>query len=156
MAKTISKVSYSVAIGNSFRTIEEGCKAFDLKPIKCGWRYKAGASFKDATVKDKALHDVALWFPNTQSNDWNNKSGLGVIIESPQNTLKTKAHVNKFLNTYELRITFLKHRGDYTYVGVYELDKQETIKMGVCVWKRVIDAFSSDLHEIKDYLKNRQ
>ena len=156
MAKTISKVSYSVAIGNSFRTIEDGCKAFGLKPIKYGYRYKAGASFKNATVKDKALHDVALWFPNAQSNEWNNNSGLGVIIESPKKTSKTKAHVNKFLNTYELRITFLKHGGDYTYVGVYELDKQETNKMGVCVWKCVIDAFSSDLHEIKDYLNNRQ
>ena len=155
--KITKQVNYNVAIGKHFHTIAEGCAAFGLKPDKQGWQILAGTRFEHATPPDKALKDVILWFPNKRNAYWNNASPsqLDRIVETPKNTTKNQKQVDKFLNKYELRITFLKDKGDYRFVGVYELDIDETQIQNKCIWKRVLCQFSADLHEIKEYLLTR-
>lgn len=154
--KPTSPVSYNVVAGKKFATIEKGCAAFGLKPEKRGWITLAGARFENATHPDPALHDVTLWFPNTKSKHWNNVYKNSVIIETPKDITKNPAQVKKYTGNYELRITFLKEKKDYHFVGVYDLDIDETNKQKKCVWKRRLKAFSPDLHEIKEYLTNNK
>lgn len=150
--KPTNSVSFDIVVGNNFKTIAEGCAAFGLKPDKRGWIILAGARFENASKPDADLEKVTLWFPSTKNNHWNNTFNKDVIIEAPKDMTKNQKQLNKFLKTYELRITFLKDKGNYEFVGVYELDKDETKRLNKCVWRRVLSAFSSDLHEIKDYI----
>ncbi len=150
--KPTSPVFYDVVVGNSFSTIEDGCTAFGLKPVKRGCITLAGARFENAPHPDPTLHDVTLWFPNTNSKHWDNVYNNGVITETPKDMTKNPAQVKKYTENYELRITFLKNKKGYRFVGVYDLDIDETDRKKKCVWKRRLDAFSSDLHEIRELL----
>ena len=140
----------------SFSTIKEGCAAFGLNPEKRGWITLAGARFENAPHPDPTLRNVILWFPNTKSKHWNNVYNNGVIIETPKDETRNAAHVKKYTDNYELRITFLKDKKGYCFVGVYDLDIDETNKQNKCVWKRRLKTFSSDLHEIREYLTNNK
>ena len=153
--KTTNPISYNIAVGKCFNSIAEGCKEFGLTPVKRGWITLAGARFENASHPDPDLKDVTLWFPSTKNNYWNNTPNKGVIVETPKDITKNQNQVNKYLNHYELRITFLKDKSKYCFVGAFELDPVETKKKNQCVWKRVLPAFSSDLHEIKNYLSKR-
>ena len=150
--KPNGSVSYNVVVGNSFKTIKDGCAAFGLKPVKRGWITLAGARFEDAPHPDPTLHNVTLWFPNTKSKSWNNVYNNGVIIENPKDMTKNPAQVEKYLKLDELRITFLKDKKDYRFVGVFKLNSKKTIVQNKCVWECVLPAFSSDLHEIRELL----
>lgn len=157
--KPINSISYDATVGNNhFRTIADGCAAFGLKPVKCGWSVKAGARFENASHPDPTLHRVTLWFPNTKNNYWNNTFQNNCIIEVPKDMAKNQKQVDKYLNKYkgELRITFLKDKKDYCFVGVFELDEGKTKKQKECIWERKLTAFSPDLHEIKEYIYKKQ
>ena len=152
---TVSAIPRIITMGYSFRTITSGSAAFGLTPTKRGWQILAEARFKNAPIPNKALKDVLLWFPNVQNTTWNNCYHRNTIIEEHKDAAKNLLHVKKLLKENEVRITFLKDNSDYRYVGVYELDKNDTRKRNVCVWKRVLTDISSDLSEVKSYIKSR-
>ena len=150
-----SSSSYGVTTPVSFRTIEDGCKAFGLSAEKRGWSIMAGARFSNAPHPDPDLKDVILWFPNAKNAHWSNTVSGKTIIETPINPSRNPTHVSKYLTNPEMRITFLKDETrwkGYKYVGVYILDKGKTLRLKNCVWKRVITYIQSNLHQIKDYL----
>ena len=152
---TVSAIPRIITMGYSFRTITSGSAAFGLTPTKRGWQILAEARFKNAPIPNKALKDVLLWFPNVQNTTWNNCYHRNTIIEEHKDAAKNLLHVKKLLKENEVRITFLKDNSDYRYVGVYELDKNDTRKRNVCVWKRVLTDISSDFSEVKSYIKSR-
>ena len=156
--KPKNSVSYNV-VGrkNHFRTIAKGCSAFGLNPVKRGYITLAGARFENAQNPDPDLQKVTLWFPQIKNNYWKNTPQNKCIIEVPKDMAKNPKQVDKYLNKYEgeLRITFLKDKDDYLFVGVFELDREETQKQNKCIWRLVLDAFSPDLHEIKDYIRQK-
>ena len=154
--KPTSPVFYDVAVGNSFRIIKDGCAAFGLKVEKRGWITLAGARFENATHPDPTLHNVTLWFPNTKNKHWDNVYNNGVIIETPKDMTRNPAQVKKYLKLDELRITFLKDKKDYCFVGVFRLNAPKTIKQNRCIWDCVLPAFSSDLHEIRELITNNK
>lgn len=166
MAKTTKSKKTKITFGpvpvydiNSlvgFNTIEDGCNAFGLEPEKRGWIVMAGARFENATIPDPDLQDVTLWFPNAQSAYWTNAiqySGK-TIVEVPTDSSKNQAQVNKYLANPEIRVSFLKDEtqwNGYKFIGVYKLNKEETIRLNRCVWEQILKATHSDLSDVKQY-----
>ena len=134
-----------------FKTIEDGCNAFGLKAEKRGWIVMAGARFTDPD-----LQDVILWFPNAHNAYWTNAvqySGK-TIIEVPTDLSKNQEQVDTYSAKQEIRVTFLKDEtqwNGYKFIGVYELDKNETKRLNKCVWRQILKATNSDLSDVKQY-----
>jgi len=149
---------YDINTPVGFKTIEAGCNAFGLKAVKRGWRVMAGARFENASIPDPDLQDVTLWFPNVQSAYWINavQDNGRTIIEVPTDLSKNQEHVDKYFAKPEIRVTFLKDEtqwNGYKFIGVYQLEMEETKQPNRCVWKQILKVTNSDLSDVKQYKK---
>ena len=124
------------------RTIDEAFAVFGTKAKHKGY-YRAGGA--DIPGRENEI----VWCPNSVHHIWSNiLSDDGMVIREYNKKDETarKAHVEKFLKTNQKRATFFREEDDlgfkfYRFVGVFELDKKESMQENKCVWKRISDYY---------------
>ncbi len=57
-----------------------------------------------------------------------------------------RKHIEQWLNSKQKRITFMKHLSygvlpTYTFVGVFQINKEKSIEKNMCVWERISDTY---------------
>ena len=128
------------------RTIDDICEIFGTKAKHRGFLRAGGA-------KIPGYDDFILWFPSVwNSSRWHNELYDALtIFEYNENEKTNKKHFegikceyNK--NILSKRVTFFREKDDlgfnfYRFVGVFELDYEDSIEQGRAVWKRCSDVF---------------
>ena len=115
-------------------TIEDICDVFGVKVPKNGFLRKGAAFLRD---------DLTIWWPNAVHKSWANEmSADGEIINEYPKSGDRHQHVKGLMAKEERRITFYRKRdlfgrNYYRFVGVYELDKEQSIRDNMCVWRRI-------------------
>jgi hypothetical protein len=129
-----------------FRTIDDICATFGTKAKHLGYIRAGGAERPNC-------NDYMLWFPRVvNSSGWHNELiHKNVIVEYNQNNDKNKKHIHNILDDYKKstlakRVTFLREKDElgfnfYRFVGVFELDYEQSIVQDRAVWKRIADEF---------------
>ena len=128
------------------RTTEDIAEVFGTKAKHRGFLRASGAA-----VPNKK--NEIIWWPNTEHHLWYNKlSEDGMFIyEYPKAENKRTAHLKQWLSApEETRITFLRYKDDlgfcfYRFVGVFNLNKEKSIKENKCVWERVSDTYQLNI-----------
>ena len=72
---------------------------------------------------------------------------MTIIEYQKTDPIKRIQHVHDMVNKNETRITFFREKDAlgfnfYKFVGVFQLDKQESLKQDKCVWKRIADRYN--------------
>jgi hypothetical protein len=126
-----------------FRTIDDICETFGTKAKHRGFLRAGGA---DIPGHD----DYMLWFPSvTNSRGWHNVLvDEETIYESNEKDNTNNKHFEGIKSNHNLpqRVTFFREKDDlgfnfYRFVGVFELDYEESIKRKETVWKKCSDEF---------------
>lgn len=126
-----------------FRTIDDICETFGTKAKHRGFLRAGGA---DIPGHD----DHKLWFPSvTNSSRWHNVLvDEETIYEYNEKDNTNNKHFEGIISNHNLpkRVTFFKEKDDlgfnfYRFVGVFELDYEESIKQKKTVWKKCSDEF---------------
>lgn len=89
-----------------------------------------------------------VWCPSSQNKYWSNalsKDGRR-IIECPRDSSKAPEHIKTYLTKGEHRVTFFRHKdylgfNFYKFVGVFEIDEDETKTQNKCVWKLISNEY---------------
>ena len=128
------------------RTTEDIAEVFGTKAKHRGFLRASGAA-----VPNKK--NEIIWWPNMEHRLWCNElSEDGMFIyEYPKAENKRAAHLKQWLSApEETRITFLRYKDDlgfcfYRFVGVFNLNKEKSIKENKCVWERVSDTYQLNI-----------
>ena len=128
------------------RTKEDIAEEFGTKAKHRGFLRASGAA-----VPNKK--NEIIWWPNMEHRLWCNElSEDGMFIyEYPKAENKRAAHLKQWLSApEETRITFLRYKDDlgfcfYRFVGVFNLNKEKSIKENKCVWERVSDTYQLNI-----------
>lgn len=140
-AKYYAQKQYLDVRDNEYvETIDDICDIFHTKAIHRGFLRAGGVILSDK---------LGVWFPNTENKLWCNsliEEGL-YICEYPYDEVKRSDHVKKHCAENRQRITFLRQKDAlgfnlYKFVGVFEIDKQRSMKENKCYWKRIADKVS--------------
>lgn len=130
-------------VGDCLRTIDDICAVFGTTPKRRGF-------LRSGTAPVPGKDDLELWFPivnngkgwvNDRCNDDN------VIVECHEDEEKRTSHVKSVLAENKKRIVFIRDEDAlgmvlYRFLGVYELDVEETKKRNQCVWRRISTEYS--------------
>lgn len=110
------------------------CAIFGIKaPLRAG-----GTDLAD---------NIIVWWPNAVHENWANEmSADGKTITEYHKGDRRTQHVQEHLAKEQRRITFYRKRdlfgqNYYRFVGVYELDKEQSLAENKCVWRRVADTY---------------
>lgn len=91
--------------------------------------------------------NIIVWWPNAVHKDWANEmSADGKTITEYHKGDRRTQHVQEHLAKEQRRITFYRKRdlfgqNYYRFVGVYELDKEQSLAENKCVWRRISDTY---------------
>ena len=124
-------------IDDSLRTIDDICAVFDTQPKHRGY-LRMGAT------PVPGHEDLEIWYPIKDNNKgWKNEreDGDDTIIEYHEDENKRAKHVAAVIKDHHRRITFFRSEDAlgivlYRFLGVYQLDIDESQKRGKCVWRR--------------------
>ena len=133
----------SVSENEYVKTIDDAASIFGTKVVHHG--YYRSASF-DVPNKNNWI----VWLPSVNKKNWSNslsKDGMTIIEYQKTDPIKRIQHVHDMVNKNETRITFFREKDAlgfnfYKFVGVFQLDKQESLKQDKCVWKRIADRYN--------------
>lgn len=125
----------------SLYTIDDIAAVFGTKPKHRGF-LRASA----VAVPNKP--DEIVWWPNTNHRKWENRllqDGV-TITECPHNESERAAHVQQHIGSNEKRIIFLRYTDvlgltSYRFMGVYQMNKEKSVKENKCVWERISEIF---------------
>ena len=115
-------------------TVETICDVFNVAVPKRGFLRGGVVSLTD---------DIIVWWPNAVHKNWANEmSANGETIVEYHKGDEREQHVQNNLSKNQKRITFYRKRdlfgrNYYRFVGVYELDKEQSIRDNMCVWRRI-------------------
>ena len=128
------------------RTIDDICEIFGTKAKHRGFLRAGGATIPND-------NDHVLWFPSVwNSSGWHNDLfNAYTIYEYNEDAETNKKHIEGIKNEYNKnilpkRVTFFREKDDlgfnfYRFVGVFELDYEESFTQDRTVWKRCSDVF---------------
>lgn len=124
------------------RTIDDAFAIFNAKAKHKGFLRVAGANIPN---KENEI----VWCPNGVHRIWSNTlsdDGLEIREYNKTNDETRKSHLSKWLQTFQKRITFFRDEDElgfrfYRFVGVFELNKEKSIKENKCVWERISDYY---------------
>ncbi len=129
----------------SLNTIDDIAAIFGTKPKHKGFLRASGV------VVPKHTNET-IWWPNTSHSKWCNVLSPDklTITEYPKVESEREGHMRSHLNKGEKRITFLKYTdwlgmNTYRFVGVFQLNKEKSIKENKCVWERISDTYKLDV-----------
>lgn len=129
----ILKVEDGVILSNT----DDICTIFETKVPKRGFLRAGGVLLPNGDL---------VWWPNAIHSIWANEmSDDGEkIIEyyNKSDEQKRNQHVENCLALNQRRITFYRKKNIfgqhyYRFVGVYEMDKEESRRINKCVWRRI-------------------
>lgn len=110
------------------------CAIFGIKaPLRAG-----GTDLAD---------NIIVWWPNAVHKNWANEmSADGKTITEYHKGDRRTQHVQEHLAKEQRCITFYRKRdlfgqNYYRFVGVYELDKAQSLAENKCVWRRISDTY---------------
>lgn len=109
------------------RTIDEACKIFGIRAIRRGFAFLAAAPIKG---------NQTVWCPCKENTKWDNEiiEDNGRIEIHETRKKDNDKHIEECLALREQRITFFKWKYVYHFVGVFEIDENQTKKKRTCVW----------------------
>lgn len=95
------------------------------------------------------IDNTIVWCPAKNNKQWSNdlSEDQAIIYEYYNNDYKRrKEHVLEHIKTKETRITFFLEKDDlgfnfYKFVGVFEIDEEESHKQNKCVWIKIADEY---------------
>ena len=133
----------NVKKNDALSTIDEICELFDTKPKKRGFLRMGIADIPSNP-------DQEIWFPILKNDkNWVNElsEDKTVFFEYNKDLAKRKQHVSNLLKKHRQRVTFFKSKDVlgmevFHFMGVFELDEEETRKQEKCVWKRISSEYN--------------
>lgn len=128
----------------SLYTIDDIAAVFGTRPKHRGFLRASGVA-----VPNKP--DEVVWWPNTSHRKWDNslqEDGV-TITECPRNESERAAHVKQHIGSNEKRIVFLRYTDmlgltSYRFMGVYQMNKERSVKENRCVWERISETYVLD------------
>lgn len=131
-AMGILKVEDKVILSNT----DDICTIFETKVPKRGFLRAGGVLLPNGDL---------VWWPNAVHPIWANEmKDNGETIEeyNKSDEQKRSQHVENCLALNQRRITFYRKKNIfgqhyYRFVGVYEMDKEESRRINKCVWRRI-------------------
>ncbi len=138
--KGVLKVSEKPSVA----TIDEVAQIF-------GTEVKHKGFLRPGGVDMPGKPNVSVWWPNTKNASWLNEYIVeedgAYIKECPKDESKKMEHLNMWIDKGQIRVTFLKYKDSlameyYRFIGVFELDKERSLKEGMCMWRRISDTYS--------------
>lgn len=131
-AKGILKVEDGVILSNT----DKICTIFKMEVPKRGYLRDGGVLLPNRDF---------VWWPNAIQKKWANEmsdDGEKIVEYDKSDEQKCNQHVEKYLKLNQRRITFFRKKNIfgqhyYRFVGVYEMDKEESRKINKCVWRRI-------------------
>lgn len=139
------KGCFRVVDDDYIKSIDDAATVFDTKAKHRGFLRAAGFP-----VPNK--ESVIVWCPAKNNKQWSNdlvvEGGQTFIYEYNNDHKKRAKHVRNHVGkTSEIRITFFREKDDlgfnfYKFVGVFEIDKTESLKHNKCVWVKISDEYT--------------
>lgn len=139
------KGCFRVVDDDYIKSIDDAATVFDTKAKHRGFLRAAGFDVPD---KD----NVIVWCPAKNNKQWSNvlvvEGSQTFIYEYNNDPKKRATHVrNHVAKTAETRITFFREKDDlgfnfYKFVGVFVIDKTESLKHNKCVWVKISDEYT--------------
>lgn len=130
---------FKVSENDYIKSIDDAAEIFGTKAKHRGYLRAAGF---DVPGKDNTI----VWCPATRKKEWENELKGQTIYECNNNSQKRKIHVKEQCQKDETRITFLRYKDDlgfnfYKFVGVFRINKKQSLKEKKCVWERIMDKY---------------
>lgn len=139
------KGCFRVVDDDYIKSIDDAATVFDTKAKHRGFLRAAGFP-----VPNK--ESVIVWCPAKNNKQWSNdlvvEGSQTFIYEYNNDSKKRTTHVrNHVAKTAETRITFFREKDDlgfnfYKFVGVFVIDKTESLKHNKCVWVKISDEYT--------------
>lgn len=126
----------------SLNTIDDIAPIFGTAP-----KHKGFLRVSAVWVPGKENNEL-VWWPNTAHPKWSNELSTDklTITEYPKVESERHAHMMSHIHKGVKRITFLKYTdwlgiNTYRFVGVFQINKEKSIREDKCVWERISDTY---------------
>ena len=136
----------SVEDNVSLNTIDDIAAVFGTKP-----KHKGFLRVSAVWVPTKENQEL-VWWPNTSHSKWCNELSPDklTITEYPKVEKERRTHMLSHLDKGVKRITFLKYTdwlgmNTYRFVGVFQLNREKSLKENKCIWERASDTYKLDV-----------
>lgn len=124
------------------KNIDDAATVFNTKAKHRGFLRAAGFDVPNEK-------NTIVWCPSKNNKQWSNElvEDGTVIYECNNDPKKSGGHVkNHIQKDNETRITFFLEKDDlgfnfYKFVGVFEIDREESQKLNKCVWVKIADEY---------------
>lgn len=128
---------------DALSTIDDICELFGTKPKMRGFLRMGVADIPSNPHQE-------IWFPILKNDKkWVNElsEDRATFYEFRQDQERSRQHVAKLLKKHRQRVTFFKAKDAlgmdaYHFLGVYELNEEETRKQEKAVWKRISSEYN--------------
>ena len=139
------KGCFRVVDDDYIKSIDDAATVIETKAKHRGFLRAAGFP-----VPNK--ESVIVWCPAKNNKQWSNdlvvEGGQTFIYEYNNDHKKRAKHVRNHVGKVsEIRITFFREKDElgfnfYKFVGVFEIDKTESLKHDKCVWVKISDEYT--------------
>ena len=124
------------------KSIDDAAAIFKTKAKHRGFLRAAGFDVP-------GVANTIVWCPAKNNKQWSNEfsEDQTIIYEYSNDPKKKGKHITNHINKKdETRITFFLEKDDlgfnfYKFVGVFRIDKDESLKQNKCAWTRIADEY---------------
>ena len=122
------------------KNIDDAATVFNTKAKHRGFLRAAGFDVP-------GVANTIVWCPAKNNKQWSNKLVEDGTVIYESSIKDTKKHVDNHVGKdNETRITFFLEKDDlgfnfYKFVGVFEIDREESQKLNKCVWVKIADEY---------------
>ncbi len=137
-----SRGFFSVNTEDWLTNIDDIAAVFETKPKHRGY-------LRVSSVVVPNHPDEIVWWPQPNHRTWHNElsdDGMFIYEYNKKSEEERRKHIEQWLNSKQKRITFMKHLSygvlpTYTFVGVFQINKEKSIEKNMCVWERISDTY---------------
>lgn len=137
-----SRGFFSVNTEDWLTNIDDIAAVFETKPKHRGY-------LRVSSVGVPNRPDEIVWWPQPNHKVWYNElsdDGLFIYKYNKKSEEERRKHIEPWLNSKQKRITFMKHLSygvlpTYTFVDVFQINKEKSIENNMCVWERISDTY---------------
>lgn len=137
-----SRGFFSVGTEDWLTNIDDIAAVFETKPKHRGY-------LRVSSVVVPNRPDEIVWWPQPNHKVWSNElseDGMFIYEYNKKSEEERRKHIEQWLNSKQKRITFMKHLSygvlpTYTFVGVFQINKEKSIEKNMCVWERISDTY---------------
>jgi len=137
-----SRGFFSVGTEDWLTNIDDIAAVFETKPKHRGY-------LRVSSVSVPNRPDEIVWWPQPNHKVWYNElsdDSMFIYEYNKKSEEERRKHIEQWLNSKQKRITFMKHLSygvlpTYTFVGVFQINKEKSIEKNMCVWERISDTY---------------